>query len=101
MGFWEFVLIALVATIVLGPDKLPNAVRSILRFKKQATQVIQNISGEVNEQLRVHELHEHLKQAEQQEMTNLSPEIQQSIDELKQAAQSVNTPTEPNKPESK
>jgi len=101
MGFWEFVLIALVATIVLGPEKLPGAVRSIIRFKRQASQVVQNISGEVNEQLRVHELHEHLKQAEQQNMENLTSDLQKSVDELKQAAKSVNTPIDTTKTDSK
>ena len=95
MGFWEFALIALVATIVLGPDKLPGAIRSVVKFKRQASQMFQGLSSEVNEQLRVHELHENLMKAEQQGMENLSPELKQSVDELKQAAQSVNEPIIP------
>lgn len=95
MGFWEFALIALVATVVLGPDKLPGAIRSVVKFKRQASQMFQGLSSEVNEQLRVHELHENLKKAEQQGMQNLSPELQQSVDELKQAAQSVNESVAP------
>ncbi|NVK24113.1 MAG: twin-arginine translocase subunit TatB [Gammaproteobacteria bacterium] len=90
MGFWEFALIALVATIVLGPDKLPGAIRSVVRFKRQATQMFQGLSSEVNEQLRVHELHENLKKAEQQGMQDLAPDLQRSVDELKAAANSVN-----------
>ena len=92
MGFWEFVIIAVVATIVLGPDKLPGALRSVVKMKRQVTQMFQGFSNEVNAQLRVHELHENLKKAEQQGMENLPPEIQRSVDELKQAAQSVNQP---------
>lgn len=89
MGFWEFVVIAIVATIVLGPDKLPGAIRSITRVKRQVSQMYQGFTSEVNEQLRVHELHENLKKAEQQGLDNLSPELQRSVDELKQAAESV------------
>ena len=92
MGFWEFVLIAIVATIVLGPDKLPGAIRSVVKTKRQITQMFQGFSNEVNEQLRVHELHENLKKAEQMGMENLSPDVQRSVDELKQAAASVNQP---------
>lgn len=95
MGFWEFVVIAVVATIVLGPDKLPSAIRSVVKVKRQVTQMFQGFSNEVNEQLRVHELHENLKKAEQQGMENLSPELQRSVDELKEAAASVNEPTIP------
>lgn len=92
MGFWEFVVIAVVATIVLGPDKLPGALRSITKFKRQVSQMYQGFTSEVNEQLRVHELHENLKKAEQQGLDNLPPELQRSVDELKQAAASVNQP---------
>jgi len=97
MGFWEFILIAVVATIVLGPDKLPGAIRSVVRIKRQITQMFQGFSSEVNEQLRVHELHENLRKAEEQGMENLSPEIQRSVDELKQAAASVNPPVSDDK----
>jgi sec-independent protein translocase protein TatB len=48
------------------------------------------LSAEVSEQLRVHELHENLKKAEQQGMKDLSPELQHSVDELTNAAKSVN-----------
>lgn len=92
MGFWEFVVIAVVATIVLGPDKLPGAIRSVVRIKRQVTQMFQGFSSEVNEQLRVHELHENLKKAEQQGMDDLAPELKRSVEELKQAAASVNAP---------
>lgn len=91
MGFWEFVVIAVVGTIVLGPDKLPAAIRRITKFKRQVSSTVQAMSAEVNEQLRVHELHENLKKAEQQGMENLSPDLQKSVDELKNAAASVNS----------
>ena len=35
MGFWEFVVIAIVGTIVLGPDKLPGALRKIVELKRK------------------------------------------------------------------
>lgn len=92
MGFWEFVVIAVVATIVLGPDKLPGAIRNVVKIKRQVSQMFQGFSSEVNEQLRVHELHENLKKAEQQGMEELAPDIKRSVDELKQAAESVNQP---------
>lgn len=101
MGFWEFVVIAVVATIVLGPDKLPSAIRSVVKVKRQVTQMFQGFSNEVNEQLRVHELHENLKKAEQQGLDNLSPELQRSVDELKEAAASVNQPVKEEKPDIK
>jgi len=92
MGFWEFIVIAVVGTIVIGPDKLPGAIRKLVQFKRQISQMAQGLSAEVSEQLRTHELHENLKKAEQQGMKNLSPELQRSVDELTQAAKSVTEP---------
>ena len=37
----------------------------------------------------MHELHENLKKAEQQGLKDLSPDLQNSVSELQQAAQSV------------
>ena len=37
-------------------------------------------------------LHENLKKAEQQGLKDLSPELEQSVDELKKAAESVQEP---------
>ena len=101
MGFWEFIVIAVVATIVLGPDKLPGAIRNVVKIKRQVSQMFQGFSSEVNEQLRVHELHENLKKAEQQGMDDLAPDIKRSVEELKQAAASVNQPVNQQSAESK
>lgn len=92
MGFWEFIIIGVVGTIVLGPDKLPGALRKLVQFKRQVSQMAQGLSAEVNEQLRTHELHENLKKAEQMGFENLDPELKSSVDELKKAAESVNQP---------
>ena len=48
-----------------------------------------SVKAEVSEELRVHELHENLKKAEQQGLKDLSPDLQHSVSELQQAAQSV------------
>ena len=94
MGFWEFIVIGIVGTIVLGPDRLPGALRKLVQLKRQLSQMAQGLSAEVNEQLRTHELHQNLKKAEQLGMKDLPSELQQSVDELKNAAKSVNTPIE-------
>jgi len=90
MGFWEFIVIVIVGTIVLGPDKLPGALRKLVQMKRKLSQMTQGLSAEVNEQLRIHELHQNLKEAEKNGLTGLSPEVQNSINELKDAARSVN-----------
>lgn len=92
MGFWELLLIGVVALLVLGPDRLPGAIRSTAKTVRGVRSMAQGFRQEVEEQLKVHELHENLKKAEQQNLQNLSPELQQSVDELRDAAKSVQHP---------
>ncbi|WP_199610287.1 Sec-independent protein translocase protein TatB [Flocculibacter collagenilyticus] len=92
MGFWELVVISVVALLVLGPDKLPTAIRSVTKFVRSVKQMSQSIKAEVSEELRIHELHENLRKAESQGLDNISPALQKSVDELKAAASAVQQP---------
>lgn len=92
IGFWELLLIGVMALVVLGPERLPGAIRSTLKTVRSIRNVASGFKEEVEHQLRVHELHENLKKAEQQGLKNLSPELQDSVDELKKAAESVQEP---------
>ncbi|KZN37439.1 translocase [Pseudoalteromonas luteoviolacea S2607] len=89
MGMWELVVVLIVGLIVLGPERLPVAIRTVSGWIRTLKSIANSVKAEVNEELRVHELHSNLKKAEQQDMSNLSPELQESVDELKKAAQSV------------
>ncbi len=89
MGMGELVVILVVGLIVLGPERLPVAIRTVSRWVKTMKTMANHISAEVNNELRVHELHQNLKKAEQQNMENLSPELQRSVEELSEAAKSV------------
>lgn len=92
IGFWELLVIGIIALLVLGPERLPGAVRSTLKTIRSVRNMASGFKNEVEEQFRIHELHENLKKAEQQNLEKLSPELQQSVDELKAAAESVQNP---------
>ena len=51
-----------------------------------------SVKSELSEELRIHELHANLKKAEQTDMTNLSPEVAESVKSLQDAAAMVNEP---------
>ena len=89
MGMWELVVVLIVGLIVLGPERLPVAIRTVSRWVKTLKSVANSVKAEVNEELRIHELHENLKKAEQQNLQELSPDLQDSVNELQKAAQSV------------
>jgi len=51
-----------------------------------------SVKEELEQELKIEQLHADLKKAESKGLSNLSPELQESIEQLKQAAQSVNRP---------
>ena len=92
IGFFEILVIGVLALLVLGPERLPGAFRSTLKTVRSVRNMASGFKQEVEHQLRVHELHENLKKAEQQGLKDLSPELKDSVDELKKAAESVQEP---------
>jgi len=92
IGFMELLLIGILGLVVLGPERLPVAVRSITGWIRAMKRMANSVKDELEQELKIEELHADLKKAESQGLKNLSPELQESIDQLKSAAQSVNRP---------
>ncbi|MEZ8735031.1 Sec-independent protein translocase protein TatB [Vibrio sp. 10N.222.54.B12] len=92
IGFWELVLISVVGLVVLGPERLPVAIRTISKFVGQAKSMANSVKDELSHELKVQELQENLRKAEKMGMEDLSPDLKASVDELKQAAAEVQRP---------
>lgn len=92
IGFWELLVIGIVALVVLGPERLPSAVRSTAKTIRGIKSMANGVKQEVSQQLKVHELHEHLKQAEKHGLDSVPEDVRRSVAELKAAAQSVQQP---------
>lgn len=92
IGFWELVLISVVGLVVLGPERLPHAIRSVSKFISSAKNMANSVKDELSHELKVQELQENLRKAEKMGMEDLSPELKSSVEELKQAAQEVQRP---------
>ena len=92
IGFWELLLIGIVSLLVLGPEKMPGAIRSTVKTVRDIKNVANGFKQEVSQQLKVSELHEHLKEAEQAGMSGIGEDVKRSVEELKAAAASVQEP---------
>lgn len=92
IGFWELLVIAVLGLLVLGPERLPTAIRTVQGWIRTIKQVGNSVKNEVSEELRIHELHQNLKKAEEQGFKNLSPEIDESLNTLKEARDAVTNP---------
>lgn len=93
IGFWQLVLVGLVSLLVLGPERLPKAIRSVQAMLRKIRQFGSRMEAEINHELRVKELHENLKKIEQaDDLDKLPEELKESLAQLRRAAASVNRP---------
>lgn len=92
IGFWELILISVVGLVVLGPERLPTAIRSVAKFINGAKAMANGVKDELSHELKIQEMQQNLKKAEQMSMEELSPDLKASVEELKQAAKDVQRP---------
>lgn len=89
VSFGELLLVFIIGLIVLGPARLPTAVKTVVGWINALRRLSVSVQLELNKELKLQELQDSLKQAEQSGINNISPEIQASIDELKRITQSL------------
>jgi sec-independent protein translocase protein TatB len=73
IGFWELLLIAIVALLVVGPERLPKLVREVGMWIGHAKASFQSIRNEISRELDEQELREALN--EQIEFNELEESI--------------------------
>jgi len=56
IGFWELLLIAVVALVVVGPERLPKLIRVVGLWVGKANASVQSIRSEISRELRAEEL---------------------------------------------
>jgi len=92
IGFLEMMVIGVLALIVLGPERLPGAIKSLIQTVRSVKEMANGFKQEVSAQIDAHELHANLKKAEALGMQNIGKDLQASVDQLKEAAASVQRP---------
>ncbi|MFZ4834975.1 Sec-independent protein translocase protein TatB [Rouxiella sp. Mn2063] len=86
IGFSELLLVLVIGLVVLGPERLPVAVRTVAGWIRTLRAMAASVQNELTQELKLQELQDSLKKAEEAGLKNISPEIKASMDELKEAA---------------
>ena len=89
IGFSELVLLMLVGLVVLGPKRLPVAIRTVMGWVKTIRGLAANVQNELKQELKLQELQESIKKAEQLNLKQLSPDLSKTVEELKEQAQKM------------
>lgn len=89
IGFSELVLVFVIGLVVLGPQRLPVAVRTVVGWIRALRSMASSVQNELAQELKLQELQDSLRKVEQASKDSLSPELKESMDELKKTAESM------------
>jgi sec-independent protein translocase protein TatB len=93
VGFWELLLIGLVALLVIGPERLPGVARTTGAWLGRAKRFVTDVKSEIDEELRTEELKRIMKEQNlsnpthsileetRQEFRDIQKEVEQAFDE--------------------
>ncbi len=97
MGFTEILLIAVVAILFLGPEKLPDAMVSVAKFMKTITKAVGDAKRSLDEEMKIADLKEEALSYKKQ-LDEASQELQgfknigiNPMDDLSDAIESAKT----------
>ncbi|HHW7568169.1 TPA: Sec-independent protein translocase protein TatB [Mannheimia haemolytica] len=86
IGFSELVLIMIVGLVVLGPKRMPIAIRTVMGWVSTIRGLAANVQNELAQELKLQELKESIKKAEELNLSSLSPELSKTVEDLKMSA---------------
>jgi sec-independent protein translocase protein TatB len=65
IGFSELLLVFVIGLVVLGPERLPVAVRTVAGWIRTLRSMAASVQNELNQELKLQELQDSLKKAEE------------------------------------
>ena len=89
IGFSELILLMFIGLVVLGPQRLPVAIRTVMGWVKTIRGLAANVQNELKQELKLQELQDSIKKAEQLNLKQLSPDLSKTVEELKEQAQKM------------
>ncbi len=89
MGFTEILVIAIIAILFLGPDKLPDTMVQIAKFFRNTKNTINNMKSSIEEEMNVKSMKEEAL-AYKKELTDVGDKVKSATD-IKQMAAKLTT----------
>ncbi|OAD20596.1 twin-arginine translocation protein TatB [Candidatus Thiomargarita nelsonii] len=82
IGFWELSLIAVVALLVFGPEKLPGAARTAGLWIGRARRFLGTIKQDIDKELHLQEMQDAIKHNDQTGLHQFIEETKTGLSEL-------------------
>ncbi|MEJ2610639.1 MAG: Sec-independent protein translocase protein TatB [Candidatus Thiodiazotropha sp.] len=90
VGFWEITIIALVALIVIGPERLPKVARTAGHWLGRGRRFVANVKADIDQEIKAEELKAILEKQAQlaNPLHEIVEETRQDLNQIKQEASS-------------
>ena len=79
IGFSELLLVFIIGLVVLGPQRLPVAVKTVAGWIRALRSLATTVQNELTQELKLQEFQDSLKKVEKASLTNLTPELKASM----------------------
>src|SRR5258705_10208141 len=103
IGFSEMMVIALVALIVIGPERLPRVARTLGILAGRLQRYVADVKADINREIELEELRkmrDSMQKAASDVQTSVDQELNKTADDLNKAVEGEKK-TEEKKPEEK
>ena len=96
IGMTELLCFAIIALLILGPDKLPEGARFAAKWYGKIKKFIGNVQNEIDRELRLSEFREEM-QKEIDKITELERRMQQQLDAIRSTDDNNTSKDQPTK----
>ncbi len=90
VGFFELLLLGVVALLVIGPERLPKVARTVGLWVGRGRRILQSVKADIEQEIRAEELKKILnQQAASTPVHEILEEGRSALDEVKKETESV------------
>ena len=95
IGFVEILLCAVIALLILGPERLPTAARAAGRWVGGAKRMVSQFNSELDRQLKADELREELRKAGDVSLEDVQKTVRDALAEAEKQEHIIKSGTPP------